>query len=69
MAKKSEQSVQGQVEINAPGSQEGTRLVISNCPPNLHQDPKKIHQLLDLLEMPKGTEVKVTINASSVIVR
>lgn len=36
---------------------------------SLHEDPQKIHQLLDLLEMPEGTEVKVTTNAAAVIVR
>lgn len=35
----------------------------------LHNDPKKIHKLLDLLDMPKGTEVKVVTKAASVIVR
>lgn len=36
---------------------------------SLHNDPKKIHQLLDLLEMPQGTEVRVITQAASVIVR
>ena len=35
----------------------------------LHEDPKKIHQLLDLLELPQGTKVKVLTQAASVIVR
>lgn len=37
--------------------------------PSLHDDPQKIHQLLDLLALPAGTEVRVTIVAASVIVR
>lgn len=44
-------------------------LVISGDLPNLHEDPKKVHQLLDLLNLPKGTEVKVVTKATSVIVR
>lgn len=37
--------------------------------PTLHDDPQKIHQLLDMLDMPPGTEVRVTTVAASVIVR
>ena len=37
--------------------------------PSLHNDPEKIHRLLDLLDMPQGTEVKVVTKAASVIVR
>jgi hypothetical protein len=37
--------------------------------PSLHDDPQKIHRLLDLLALPPGTEVRVTIVAASVIVR
>lgn len=37
--------------------------------PSLHDDPQKIHQLLDLLGLPSGTEVRVTTVAGSVIVR
>jgi hypothetical protein len=44
-------------------------LVISGDFPNLHDDPDKIHRLLDLLKMPKGTEVRVVTQAASVIVR
>jgi hypothetical protein len=35
----------------------------------LHDNPHKIHQLLDVLDMPAGTEVHVITKASSVIVR
>lgn len=35
----------------------------------LHNNPQKIHQLLDLLDLPKGTEVRVITRAASVIVR
>lgn len=36
---------------------------------SFHNDPQKIHELLDLLDMPKGTEVNVVTKAASVIVR
>lgn len=35
----------------------------------IHEDPQKIHQLLDLLELPEGTQVKIITQAASVIVR
>lgn len=44
-------------------------LVISGNVPNLHDDPKRVQQLLDLLAVPKGTHVKVMTTAASVIVR
>ncbi len=37
--------------------------------PSLHDDPHQIHQLLDRLGLPSGTEVRVTTVAASVIVR
>lgn len=36
---------------------------------SLHDDPHRIHQLLDVLGMPPGTEVRVTTVAASMIVR
>jgi hypothetical protein len=47
----------------------GEPIVVHGRLPSLHDDPQKIHQLLDLLGMPPGTEVRVTTVASSVIVR
>jgi hypothetical protein len=44
-------------------------LVISGEVGDLHNDPQKVHQLLDLLNLPKGTQVKVVTTATSVIVR
>jgi hypothetical protein len=35
----------------------------------VHQDAAKLQQLLDLLGVPKGTQVKVSSRVSSVIVR
>ena len=55
-----------QLEIS---SGDDNSLVISGNIPNLHDDPDKIHKLLDLLEMPRGTQVRVVTKAASVIVR
>lgn len=56
------------LEIGSGKSGEKT-LVISGDLPNLHDDPDRIHRLLDILEMPKGTQVRVVTKAASVIVR
>ncbi len=47
----------------------GKSLVISGEVGDLHNDPNKVHQLLDILNLPKGTQVKVVTTATSVIVR
>lgn len=52
-----------------PSAAGANPIVITGAPHDLHSDPKKIHELLDLLNMPKGTEVKVLTTASSVVVR
>ena len=44
-------------------------VVTSGEIPDLHNDPAKVHQLLDLLSLPEGTQVKVVTTATSVIVR
>lgn len=46
-----------------------TALVIEGRSTTLHDDPQRIHKLLDMLDMPPGTEVRVTTVAASVIVR
>jgi hypothetical protein len=58
-----------ELQVSSRGSMEGNTLLISGDVPNLHDDPKKVHQLLDLLDLPKGTEVRVITTATSVIVR
>jgi hypothetical protein len=58
-----------ELQISSQEAGQTKTLVISGNVPNLHEDPKKIHQLLDLLNLPKGTQVKVVSTASSVIVR
>jgi hypothetical protein len=55
-----------ELEVGSSGT---NSLVISGNIPNLHDDPQKVHQLLDLLGMPKGTQVRLTTTAISVIVR
>jgi hypothetical protein len=57
-----------ELEIQSTGSA-GAQVSIKGQVGNLHEDPKKIHQLLDLLGMPKGTEVRITTITGSVIVR
>jgi hypothetical protein len=70
MANTSRESVQVDLEITPGGGQaQGNTITIKGCPADLHQNPQKIHQLLDLLNMPQGTEVKITTVGSSVIVR
>lgn len=54
------------VTANEGGQQ---RQILISGALNLHDDPSKIHKLLDLLELPKGTEVRVVTTASSVLVR
>jgi hypothetical protein len=44
-------------------------IVIKGDLGGLHTDSAKLQQLLDLLGVPKGTEVRVTTQASSMIVR
>ena len=56
-----------EMTIHPAGSAEGAITVRGQTA--LHEDPAKVRQLLDLLGMPQGTEVRVTTKASSVIVR
>ena len=60
-------AVDVRLEINPPSG--APPIVITSAPANIHQDPAKLHKLLDLLEMPKGTEVRIITTASSSIVR
>jgi hypothetical protein len=56
------------VEISV-ASAHGEPIQIRGHLSGVHQDPAKLQQLLDLLGVPKGTEVKIATRASSVIVR
>ena len=52
-----------------PGSGQSTTVTIAGAIDKLHQDPKRVQDLLDLLRVPKGTEVKVVTTAATSIVR
>ena len=66
--KESARNSQVTLEIHPPKAT-GPALTISGAVDQLHQDPKRIHQLLDLLDMPKGTEVRAVTMAATSIVR
>jgi hypothetical protein len=63
------QTTTTELEVTSKEGSNAKTFVISGDLPNLHDNPSKVHRLLDLLELPKGTEVKVITKATSVIVR
>lgn len=65
MKQKRDGKLEVELEIAGP---EGP-IAITGQLGNIHEDPDKVHKLLDLLGLPKGTEVRVTTRAASVIVR
>jgi hypothetical protein len=71
MSTQGKQQVEVKLEIHPPAATAGgaAPVTITGVAIDLHSDPKKVHQLLDLLNMPQGTEVKVLTSASSSIVR
>jgi len=60
-------NVETEIQISLEGSE--TPITLAGNLGRLHDNPQKIHELLDLLELPKGTEAKVITKAASVIVR
>lgn len=58
-----------ETEIHILSKQGDKPITMTGDLTSLHDNPGKIHQLLDLLELPKGTEVRVITRAASVIVR
>jgi hypothetical protein len=48
---------------------DATVVSISGAADKLHEDPNRIQELLDLLRVPKGTQVKIVTTAASAIVR
>lgn len=58
-----------EVDISIARSAHGDPIQITGDLGGLHRDNAKLQQLLDLLGVPKGTEVKVSARVSSVIVR
>lgn len=49
--------------------QHGEQTVLKGDLGGIHDDPEKLQKLLDLLEIPHGTEVRISTRAASVIVR
>ena len=70
MTKSAEPHVTAEMHIESklPEGETAT-LNITGVPASIHQSPDKIHRLLDLLELPKGTRVTIQTKASNVIVR
>lgn len=58
-----------ELQVASAATAEEHSLTIQGAIPNLHEDPQKVRQLLDLLELPEGTEVRVVTTATSVLVR
>ncbi|MBV8253335.1 MAG: hypothetical protein JO154_12065 [Chitinophaga sp.] len=58
-------------ELNIESGEKGKNaaLKIEGVSYDLQNSPEKIHALLDLLEMPKGSKVTINYHAASVIVR
>lgn len=48
---------------------ETATLTISGVPAEAYRSPETVHKLLDALGLPKGTSVRITVEAASVIVR
>ena len=71
MSTQGSQQCDVKLEIHPPAKAGGAAapVTITGASHDLHSDPQKIHQLLDLLGMPQGTEVRVLTTASSSIVR
>jgi len=65
----SEKSTTTELHITSRDGGAAKAITLSGDIADLHDDPAKIHQLLDLLNLPKGTEVKVVTQAAHVIVR
>lgn len=59
----------GETELQIHSKLSDVPIVLKGHLGALHDDPQRIHQLLDLLELPRGTEVRVITKAASVIVR
>ena len=67
-----EPSLDGHAEIafeRPTGGEHQSAPTLSGVPTELARSPEKIRQLMDLLELPEGTNARVTIGTASVIVR
>jgi hypothetical protein len=63
-----QQLAQTELCIESP-NKETSSLTISGISEDFSKSPEKVHQLLDLLDMPKGTQVTISTKASTSIVR
>lgn len=54
---------------NKKAGKETATLTISGVPAEAYRSPETVHKLLDALGLPKGTSVRITVEAASVIVR
>jgi hypothetical protein len=67
-----EASSEGHAEIafeHPRGKEHEPALKLSGVSAELARSPEKIRQLMELLELPEGTNARVTVATSSVIVR
>lgn len=64
-----DQNTKHETELEIKPSGSGEAIIVKGNLATLHDNPQKVHQLLDLLGMPKGTEVRVTTRATSMMVR
>ncbi|RNJ48033.1 hypothetical protein [Methylocystis hirsuta] len=58
-----------QICFEGPGVADATTLAIKGIKPELINRPEKILQLMDVLDLPKGTKARVMYTTTDVIVR
>lgn len=63
-----QQLTETEICIESP-NKEASSLTISGISEDFSKSPDKVHKLLDLLDMPKGTQVTISTKASTSIVR
>lgn len=67
---KSREDSRADIEFEGPkGAAREPAVRLSGIPAELARSPEKIRQLMDLLELPEGTNARVTVMTASVIVR
>lgn len=70
MRNKNEGQTSSEIHIDSRKSDDETAsLTITGVPVGIHGSTEKIHKLLDLLELPKGTKVTISTKASTSVVR
>lgn len=58
-----------EIEFEAPDATAASSIRISGIPADLFNAPEKVRELMDLLELPEGTNANVRVTISSAIVR